>query len=218
MSIFPLLFLPAGQPEFYVTHELFLSDDDAIFLVVVNLSKPREERMKDLHYWLQFIAGRRGGGGEGTKPRAVVVCTHPDAAVEDQCKKCGDEYSSQWASQNQGQIQARYAEVLDVQLPWLVLDVRNHSSALRKFLRTLHASIISQLAPAPKSCVAAMEHLERLRHNAAFQLAPLASVDEFLDSIHFVKSDVESRKESLRAALLRCDTGEEEEGESCSYF
>jgi death-associated protein kinase len=48
----------AGQLQYYVTHELFLAAESAIFVVVCRLSEEKSKREADLEYWMRFIATR----------------------------------------------------------------------------------------------------------------------------------------------------------------
>ena len=194
----------AGQSEFYVTHELFLSDDSAIFLVVISLANPREERMKDLLYWLRFIAGRKAGGN---KSKVVVVCTHPDVAVEDKCTSpIFGEWTSQWAMANQSAIRDQFANVLDVYETWFVLNVRSYDGKLKALLQVMRKEAISQLQDVPKSIVGACERLMDLReHHRLVQIA------EFFQGVVFAKQDLAQARSdatsehdpALQKALLR---------------
>jgi death-associated protein kinase len=48
----------AGQLQYYVTHELFLAAESAIFVIVCRLSEEKSKREADLEYWMRFIATR----------------------------------------------------------------------------------------------------------------------------------------------------------------
>ena len=161
--------------------------------------------MRDLLYWLQFIAGRRGGV-HALKPRVVVVCTHPDAAVEDNCTLSVEGYTSQWASLNETPIQNQFASVLDMHHPWLVLNAQKEPTSLRGLLPLLHQTIVAGLPPTPTLCVKAIEQLDQLRlHHPA----SIIFVDDFFQSLALVERaevggvGIEAFKASLHSALLR---------------
>ncbi len=78
----------AGQQQYYAAHEMFLSDSQAVFMVVVRLSTPRAEREQELEYWLRFIATRFSAssrsldGDAGCRAQVALVFSHADARWE----------------------------------------------------------------------------------------------------------------------------------------
>eukprot|EP00054_Salpingoeca_dolichothecata_P007856 m.44996 g.44996 ORF g.44996 m.44996 type:complete len:514 (+) comp17342_c0_seq1:48-1589(+) len=45
-----------GEPQYYLTQQLFFGHDNAVFVLTVDLSKPAEVREQMLRYWLSFLS------------------------------------------------------------------------------------------------------------------------------------------------------------------
>jgi len=48
----------SGVESYYVTHDRFLGDPNAVYLVVVSCRDSMSERQKQLDFWLNFVATR----------------------------------------------------------------------------------------------------------------------------------------------------------------
>ena len=51
----------AGQVENFITHQFFISTQNTVFTVLVNLTDPLEEQRRQLMRWLGFIKMRNLG-------------------------------------------------------------------------------------------------------------------------------------------------------------
>ena len=71
----------AGQPEYYPTHELFLLDGLALFLVVCSLALDAQTRLQHAMYWLCFVRTRFQH--RSVLPKVVLCGTNRDRAVSE---------------------------------------------------------------------------------------------------------------------------------------
>ena len=69
----------AGQPEYWLSHQFFLSASNSIYVVVVSLKDANGANFKERFlYWATFLASQRRSHAKPTK--VVVVGTHRDEA------------------------------------------------------------------------------------------------------------------------------------------
>ena len=72
----------AGNMEYYVTHEIFLADENAVLAVVCSLANKEGERERQARYWLTCIKTRFAGSradGRAVLPQVVLIGSNVDA-------------------------------------------------------------------------------------------------------------------------------------------
>ncbi|XP_072044494.1 death-associated protein kinase 1-like isoform X2 [Amphiura filiformis] len=107
----------AGQMEYRVTHGMFLGAQNAIFLVVYDLSKeacdPEQKRAKlrqseEIFYWLAFVKAVNKYLN-GKKPQVAIVATHCDVIPV----KHKDHYRD-IATKNVNEAREKFSRFLDI--------------------------------------------------------------------------------------------------------
>jgi hypothetical protein len=68
----------AGHSEFYLTHELFLVDSTALFIVVCSLKNAPDARESAVMYWVRFIRTRFVASANQHRPIVLLVGTNKD--------------------------------------------------------------------------------------------------------------------------------------------
>ena len=172
----------AGQPEFYVTHELLLANPggmaSAVYVVVVSLAQDPAEREATLKYWLRFIASRTASHS-GELPQVVLVVTHADAAGADVSAAAAGGLTSKWATLQLSEARAVFGGKLQLLDKPVVLDLRRGSSSLglrglTAALQKAYDTVVATAAVVPNCCSALLELMPELR-----DLTRLASVSDF---------------------------------------
>ncbi len=114
------ILIQSGQPEFYATHELFLTGGSSVFLLVgradagMDLKAALAACMADLEYWLRFLAARTIP--HVSKP-VVVLCVNVfDGADAGQVRR--------WLSVVRPKLRQKYDNVLCVEGSGMALDCR----------------------------------------------------------------------------------------------
>ena len=73
----------AGQPEYWVSHQYFLSASNSVYVIVVSLVPPNEAAKsfnQQLLYWIAYLASQRRPKAQLT--RIVVIGTYRDVVSD----------------------------------------------------------------------------------------------------------------------------------------
>eukprot|EP00301_Raphidiophrys_heterophryoidea_P008854 c13196_g1_i1.p1 GENE.c13196_g1_i1~~c13196_g1_i1.p1 ORF type:complete len:793 (+),score=244.08 c13196_g1_i1:900-3278(+) len=146
----------AGQPEYYVTHELFLVDEEALFVVVCSLADASESRKQHVMYWLRFIKTRFED--KNAKPTVILVGSNRDRAIEknDLTTSLGV-WSSRWGCGLVQEANGMFGNCMRIVNEFVVLDCRK-SQELNKFKEVLKTSF-QQTAQKAKQVPRLCEHI-----------------------------------------------------------
>jgi GTPase SAR1 family protein len=189
-----------GQLDFYATHELFLADESAIFVVMCALDEEAEKCEAKLLYWLRFLRARFGAGA---CPKVVLVGTCADLAHRTLLvQQDDDRFKSAWGGVFITRAREIFAGHLAIHPELLILDVRKSQSAgvvaLRMQLLVLHAMVLEQAVTVPKISQDVIKALPGAREKA-----PTATRTEFMQLMRGMSGGTEDWAHPLCGPLLR---------------
>jgi len=177
----------AGQPQFYLSHELFLPDPNSVFVLVVSMREAQAAREKHLLYWLSFL--KIVFDASETRPVVHVVFSHSDGIRASEA-----DAAETWATRQLKGAHPLFGEYLDVRSDTAcLLDCHDKRSAamseLRKALCASHEVVLERMEETPSIVSDVMHHLPELRERyAAWPFVPKATFTDFISRVLLVKA------------------------------
>ena len=164
-----------GQPEFHLGHHnhLIATNTPAVYVIVTNASRGRPECMRQLRFWLRFIAA-----GLPSADRAVVALavSRADAVTN----------ASDLVTSLQNEANNDAASDCIASLPLVVeafaLDCRKYASVrpLRDWLVGQHSAILRPALPLPRAC----EAIEACKAAWLKRVGPALRWESFVERCH----------------------------------
>ena len=160
----------AGHSEYYMTHELFLVDAGAVFVVLCGLYCHPDRQCEHTLYWLRFIAARASGASSTSMPCVVLAGSgrddaHPQSKVERRSDGPGWHAASGQAIL--AEMKTLFAGQLQLSNTFHVLDCRrSHGDGMTAFRTELGAyreAVLHRLPRIPQLCDATIKALPKFR-------------------------------------------------------
>ena len=153
----------AGQADYHVHHDIFMSTDASLYIVLVDARAPHDDRVGHATYWLQYVLTQCASA---TKPNVLLLVTHADEVDGAQ----SDDYSIEVYL---GLLLLQLTEVFENKINFVRPDVlainclvadSESMMAVRAEIETFHAQFKESVeSKAPLICKQIMEVLAPLR-------------------------------------------------------
>eukprot|EP00298_Acanthocystis_sp_HF-20_P018085 c21893_g2_i1.p1 GENE.c21893_g2_i1~~c21893_g2_i1.p1 ORF type:complete len:968 (+),score=341.22 c21893_g2_i1:11-2914(+) len=205
----------AGQSEYYITHEMFLSTIEGIFIVFCDLSKPQDQRFNDSWYWLKFIKTRFAPNKKNNqnnktdkdtndfKPFVVIVGSHRDRCIDstEVLKIKSGAWKCAWGDSFIEEAKEHFEKYLCIQDTFFVLNCQSSNSfvmdQLRHCLSHLHIIISSRSPKVPKLCEHSLSFIPQIRRTYSTGIEKSVFINLLSKELHITFTD------EISLALLR---------------
>eukprot|EP00041_Stephanoeca_diplocostata_P026116 m.696919 g.696919 ORF g.696919 m.696919 type:complete len:1378 (+) comp22896_c0_seq10:444-4577(+) len=172
----------AGQMEYYVTHEMFMTPSHGIFIVMCKLTDPWKKQCADVLYWLKFIATKSLGsrGAMQHSPRVLVVGSFADKCSADVL----DAVRDGWA-EKMNEIQDTFAGVLQIDAEVVLINGKRPNaatSALKHRLQLARTALVHQHVQLVPKLVLEMQEVLWDSSTRA-KLGPIISLTDLLPHV-----------------------------------
>lgn len=132
----------SGYEPYHTAYDHFVGERHCIHLVVVNMNDTSQERLRQLHFWLNFIRSHMSptepigfGGCQLWPARVIIIATHADEA------QCAKNQKGEWEMEGKAALVNSLLKTFGADLlivPHLyIMDANEAASVDMKHLRTM---------------------------------------------------------------------------------
>eukprot|EP00054_Salpingoeca_dolichothecata_P029909 m.238626 g.238626 ORF g.238626 m.238626 type:complete len:1263 (-) comp26567_c2_seq3:111-3899(-) len=181
-----------GQHEYYISHQFFLYPDAAVFLLLLNLTKPPSARQASAMKWLRMIKARVQGIDQELLPEILIMGTFKDQLPLQEATE-----AETWGNAFCQQVSDMFESQLKIQKIFPVINAskRDTLDAVYAFLFQSYDKIMALNLQVPKIAEQVVHHLDLLSPTCYFM-----SYEDLVHQLSQMLRDAYYRQEEEEAS------------------
>ncbi|KAI8496897.1 Unconventional myosin-XVI [Branchiostoma belcheri] len=164
----------AGQPEYAVTHSMFMDAENTIFIVLYNIIDDKKKQKREVHWWLCFI--KSCNTKPKSKPHVILVASHADRTHT----------GHRQASSLRQVMTQEFKDHLNISDDVFLLDCRKtrtpEMNRLKELLTTMKAQLLERQPAIPKLCAEIMKCLPKWIKSCGWK-CPVLKWSEYKEAV-----------------------------------